>query len=91
MKPQLTWYISFPHALALIKKMSTKKHRDAGYRFELDEVEDQRRVWNNPDRMFYGTYKNWETIIYKLQIYYEKPDETTLTNKNSISRRVARK
>lgn len=89
MKPHVTWLISLPHALAIVKKLKQKRHRDAGYSFELTEVEDQRRVWDKAEKFFYGKY-SYPTIIYQLNIYYEKPDET-LPNKTRVSHRVARK
>jgi len=76
--------------MKMFKKMNIKKHRDAGYRFELNEVEDQKKVWGRPQEAFYANYK-LGTTIFKLEIYYEKPNETPLANKNRISSRVARK
>ena len=72
MKPSITYYISLPHAVAMIKKMHTKKQRNAGYHFELEEYPDQNLVWNKPDKMFYADYK-WTTTIYELKIFYENP------------------
>lgn len=82
--------MSITDASALIKKMNVKKHRNAGYFFELDDVEDQRAVWNNPDRTIYRDYK-YGTPLVRLRIFYEKPDETPLPNKGSIPNRITRK
>ena len=74
MKPQLTWLISLPHAVKLMKKMRQKRHRDAGYYFELTEVKNQQRVlWNHSER-FYSEYPAG-TIIFELKIFYESPNE----------------
>jgi len=89
-KPHLSWLISLPHALAIIKKMNQKKHRDAGYSFELSEVDDQYKVWATADKRFYGKY-SYGTTIYKMDIFYEKPDETPQPNKNRVSSRIPRK
>lgn len=74
LKPHLTWLISLPHALAIIKKLHLKKHRTAGYSFDLSEVDDQNLVWNNPSHCFYSTY-TLKTVIFKLDIFYEKPEK----------------
>jgi hypothetical protein len=73
MKPHSTWLISLPDAVKMIKKMNIKKHRNAGYSFELEPIDMQSSIWNKPDKEFYATYK-WGTVIYKLNIYYEKPE-----------------
>ena len=72
MKPSITYYISLPHAVAMIKKMHTKKQRSTGYHFELEQCEDQHKARCQPQRMFYADYKHG-TELFKLQIFYEKP------------------
>ena len=90
MKPHLSWIISLPHALQIVKKMGIKKHRDSGYRFELNEVKDQFNARWSSEKAVYADYGK-DTVLYKLDIYYEKPDNEALTNKSSVSRRVRRK
>lgn len=72
MNPHLTWIISLPHATALIKKMNQKKNRDAGYFFDLVELENRFKAWDHPERMMYANYKH-DTVLFKLNIFYEKP------------------
>lgn len=74
MKPQLTWLISLPHAVKLMKKMRQKRHRDAGYYFELTEIGDIRKVLDKPEKSFYGDYSAG-TLIFQLNIFYESPNE----------------
>lgn len=90
MKPHISWLISLPHAMKMFKKMNMKKHRDAGYSFELEEVEDQTGVWGHYKEKYFADYTRG-TTIFKLNIYYEKPNETPLTNPHRISSRIPRK
>ena len=88
--PHLSWLISLPHALKIVKKLGQKRHRDAGYSFELTEIDDQQKVWRRAEQGFYATY-SYGTTIYKLNIYYEKPDEAPQPNKTRVPRRGPRK
>ena len=90
MNPTLTYIISLKHATAMIKKMHQKKHRGAGYSFELEDLSMRLHGNGMPKATIFAEYAQ-ETPIYLLKIYYEKPHETPLTNKNRVSRRVPRK
>lgn len=72
MKPHITYIISLPHALTIIKKMGIKKHRDAGYTFELNEFEGQQFILRDQTALHYAEY-GWKTILYELKIFYKKP------------------
>lgn len=82
--------------MKIVKSMNLKKHRNAGYSFELEEIEDQQKFkqytsswYSFSGKEFYKEYK-LDTVIFRLKIFYEKPDET-LTDKNRVTRRVPRK
>lgn len=68
MKPHLTYYISLADAMAMFKKMNTRKHREAGYSFLLSEREHGSYASSN--------YREYKTPVHlvKLEIFYEKPN-----------------
>lgn len=86
--PHLSWLISLPHALSIAKKLRQKRHRDAGFWYELEDV-DQREARRQPEACFYSEYTP-STIVYRMNIFYEKPDEAQ-PDKSRVPRGVARK
>lgn len=70
MKPHLTYYLSLADAMAMFKKMNTRKHRAAGYSFSLSEREHGSYASN------ISNYREYKTPVHivKLEIFYEKPN-----------------
>lgn len=90
MKPHLTYLISHPHAVAMIKKMSTKKQRNQGYSFEMEDIPEAEQF--NAHQRKYQHYANYNivTTLCRLNVFYEKPQHETQV-KESKPRRSTRK
>lgn len=74
----ITYVLSWEHAMRIVRKLSVKKHRSAGYSFDIDELNEraqyfERRV--DVRRLLYSHDYNEQTKLYKLTVYKEKPIE----------------
>lgn len=90
MNSSITYFISLKHATAIIKKMHQKKHRDAGYFFELEELAPRLQFNANAMPQTYAKYADG-TVLYMLKIYYEKPNHETPPVKKGKPHRSSRK
>ena len=74
----VTYVLSWQHAMRIVRKLSTRKHRPAGYTFDLKDLGIMERDWSYNHRhdqaalkQLYSDLYKPHTMLFKLIVYKE--------------------